>query len=403
MEIIANNIGERSLGTKLNEYLLTRDPAYSSFRAAIAYVKQSGMQHVINSIGAFLRNGCSIELIIGIDQYGTSIEGLTPLLALSREYPSLRLFINHDENPYVTFHPKIYCFENNDVLIALIGSPNLTEGGMYSNDECFIEIKLQKSSPNDNEVIRQINEALNHWRNEEAGNALLLTNELFTQLTENGYIRIETRLPYEPVDEEQTAQGINAPGPIRTRLFRRLPRRRPPRAQHPATTITPREEREQEADLHDTTEGFIMTLMRTDVGTGQTTPGTSRRSPEIFIPLSARDNNPEFWGWPNTFSEDNRMPGKYDRSNVRMFINGETVNVSMMTWPAKHDFRLRCEALRSAGSEGDIIRIERVVNPIDYEYYVTIIPQNTIDYRIFRPLCNRQTPHSERMWGYYAT
>ncbi len=31
--------------------------------------------------------------------------------------------------------------------------------------------------------------------------------------------------------------------------------------------------------------GFVMTLQKTDVGRGQTTAGTSARSPEIFIPL----------------------------------------------------------------------------------------------------------------------
>ena len=41
---------------------------------------------------------------------------------------------------------------------------------------------------------------------------------------------------------------------------------------------------------------FLMTLQRTDVGVGQTTTGTSRRSPEIFVPLSARDAAPALLG-----------------------------------------------------------------------------------------------------------
>ena len=49
---------------------------------------------------------------------------------------------------------------------------------------------------------------------------------------------------------------------------------------------------------------FAMTLQNTDVGKGQTTPGTSRRSPEIYIPLIARNFAPDFWGWPNKFIED---------------------------------------------------------------------------------------------------
>jgi len=49
------------------------------------------------------------------------------------------------------------------------------------------------------------------------------------------------------------------------------------------------------------TQTFIMTLQKTDVGYGQVTSGTSRRSPEIFVPMKAVDTNPGFWGWPARF------------------------------------------------------------------------------------------------------
>ena len=43
--------------------------------------------------------------------------------------------------------------------------------------------------------------------------------------------------------------------------------------------------------------------------------------------------------------------------------------MNMMEWlPTKHDLRLRSEALRSAGSVGDILRMERVERTNDYEY-----------------------------------
>ena len=62
---------------------------------------------------------------------------------------------------------------------------------------------------------------------------------------------------------------------------------------------------------------FVMTLQRTDVGVGQTTEGTSRRSPEIFIPLAARDFDPEFWGWPRRFTTDRDWPGPFESRRQR--------------------------------------------------------------------------------------
>jgi len=143
-----------------------------------------------------------------------------------------------------------------------------------------------------------------------------------------------------------------------------------------------------------------MTLMRTDVGTGQTTPGTTRRSPEIFIPLRARNANTDFWGWPSEFAEDTARPGKFDRFGVKMRLGGETINVNMMTWPVKHDFRLRSETLRSAGEIDDIIRIEKSDGSYGFDYYVEIIPKGTVHHDHYLGFCTNRTPNSQRRWGY---
>jgi len=147
--------------------------------------------------------------------------------------------------------------------------------------------------------------------------------------------------------------------------------------------------------------GFVMTLHRTDVGVGQTTPGASRRSPEIFVPLAARNANPDFWDWPAGFAEDPGKSGKLDRAGVRMRIGGEVVAVQMMTWPDKHDFRLRSEALRSAGDIGDVLRLEKVSSGADFDYYAEIIPQGTREHARYLALCGEQVRNSEKRYGYY--
>jgi hypothetical protein len=145
-----------------------------------------------------------------------------------------------------------------------------------------------------------------------------------------------------------------------------------------------------------------MTLQKTDVGVGQTSAGTSRRSPEIFIPLSARDQFPKFWGWRDEFTEDAGRSGKFDRTGVRMRIGAEVIQVNMMTWPIKHDFRLRSEILRSSGNIGDILRIEKVEGIEEFEYYVEVIPSGTSMHSDFLKLCTNTTRGSERLWGYYS-
>ena len=146
---------------------------------------------------------------------------------------------------------------------------------------------------------------------------------------------------------------------------------------------------------------FVMTLQKTDAGFGQTTKGTSKRSPEIFIPLSARDAAPYFWGWKKKFKLDEKREGKYDRLNVPFHLSGKIEYVNMMNWPVKHDFRLRCEALRSAGEVDDILHLEKVDDAEQYEYIAEIIPQKSKYYSDYLGLCDTKVRNSEKKYGYY--
>jgi hypothetical protein len=147
--------------------------------------------------------------------------------------------------------------------------------------------------------------------------------------------------------------------------------------------------------------GFVMTLQQTDVGYGQKTAGTSRRSPEIFIPLKARDEDPIFWGWRALFVQDPKNSNKYDRWNVKMLVRGNVESINMMTWPLKHDFRLRSESLRRGANPGDILRIERSDGTGGYQYVVEIISSMDPNYPAHLALCSHDVPNSKKKWGYY--
>ncbi len=142
-----------------------------------------------------------------------------------------------------------------------------------------------------------------------------------------------------------------------------------------------------------------MTLQNTDVGTGQVTAGTTRRSPEIFIPLGARDQEPSFWAWPGGFTDTGKH---YTRNGVKMRMGTGNVDVNMMSSKLKHDLRLRSEALRSGGAVGDILRLE--VPPVGstYDYYVEVIPAGTTMHSVYDALCTQAVGGiSKKRFGYY--
>jgi hypothetical protein len=89
-----------------------------------------------------------------------------------------------------------------------------------------------------------------------------------------------------------------------------------------------------------------------------------------------------------------------DRTAVKMRVGASIVDVNMMTWPDKHDFRLRSENIRSAGNVGDILRMERADGTGGFTYYVEVIPQNTIQHSTNLALCVNAVRNSVRRWGY---
>lgn len=397
MEFIIQPQNDENVGHLILKILDDEYGKFSIMNIAVAFAKSSGLNHLAESIRTFAEKGRFVKIIVGIDHEGTSIEALEILLSLSST--NIQVWINHVTEGFVTFHPKMYLFENDSKAMAIIGSNNLTQGGLFTNDEVSISVEFDLETGKDRENLNKLKSSCNYWSDEHSGNCMLLTGDVLSRLIEGNYILSERVLIAKNVAKnghQSTTQDL-------PNLFRKSKINR--KAPKKFANIT-----SHESTVADTTlaygpnqMGFVMTLQKTDVGSGQTTPGTSRRSPEIFIPLSARDAFPEFWGWMDSFSQDQSKPGKYDRLNVRMRIGGNIANVNMMTWPDKHDFRLRSEVLRKAGNIGDILRIEQPPMSTDYDYYVEIIPAGTTDYDTYLSLCDQITRNSTRRWGYYRS
>lgn len=397
MEVVLQPFSERVLGDILQVALKGDEEKYHSFQAAVAFAKRTGVQHIEEELRSFVESGGYVRLVIGVDYQGTSTEALSDLLQTIGDEGEL--WINHDENRFVSFHPKIYLFEGGSSALLIVGSGNLTEGGLFTNDEGLLILTLHLEDANDKVVIDEVKAALDRWCDQALTTVSRLDEAFLQELIEKGYLGSESReegkAEAKAADGQTIVDSEESPSP-RIPLFGRGPSRRRPTRQRKTARREKPVTRAAVVKV-DEPRGFVMTLMRTDVGVGQTTPGTSRRSPEIFVPLSARNKHPGFWGWPDKFVVDPTRPGKFDRFGVQMRIGGEVINVNMMTWPDKHDFRLRSEALRSAGEEGDILRVEKTEESLGFGYYVEIIPKGTSEYNEYLALCVNKTPNSSRI------
>ena len=124
-----NQPHSRVFGEKLQEILLSGN--FDTFYMIVAYVKESGVIRLKPFVDKFKSSGGIVKAVVGIDQKLTSIQGLALLMLLCDE-----IYVYHSENPMQTFHPKAYAFvKEGEKALVLIGSNNLTSGGLYTNYE----------------------------------------------------------------------------------------------------------------------------------------------------------------------------------------------------------------------------------------------------------------------------
>lgn len=125
-DFIAQPSGSFRIGDFLKKGFADAD--WTEFRAAVAFVKRSGTKHIRDLLEAFSKRGAVVRISSGIDAGGTSAEGLSDLMSAVEGRGTVFVFKNAGGS---TFHPKVYLFKNESAAEVVIGSGNLTEGGLF--------------------------------------------------------------------------------------------------------------------------------------------------------------------------------------------------------------------------------------------------------------------------------
>ena len=377
MELIIQPITQIRLGDVLQQHLLSGK--YIRFQAAIAFVKRTGVRHLQTALNNFTQNGGEIRLVIGLDHRGTSYEGLKDLLETVGE----SVWLYHADigaGRYHTFHSKMYLFEGDNSSLLVVGSGNLTEGGLFTNDEAAIVVELLE----DDRVLAVVRQAFDIWCDLNLGAVKKLTAVLLDELLETGYVQPERIATSEDEaisiarhlveDEQPQSEKVGQP-----RLFGQgIIRRSAPRASQtkPPQRIT---SQTLSASQIETSEWFALAVIKRDLP-------LRNSSPEISITKGIRDVNPAFWGWREQFSGPDAR-GQYSRE-VRIRFEDVIIRAYLKDFPARKpdgtkasaDFRLGAISpiVQSLYSEGDVVVLERK-DDVAFDYEARIIPVANLD------------------------
>lgn len=414
---------------RVGDFLISglQDPKWTEFRAAVAFVKKSGTRFIAPHLATFAkRSGSVVNISIGVDFGGSSLEGVKELVDAVAGMGKLWVYRNASN----TFHPKVFLFRNATAADLVVGSGNLTKGGLFENSEAFIRNILDLSNADDAAFLTAIETMLDRWAVSTPNVCLPVDHSTLSLLHASGDLpteaqarsAVKTALAKIKVGKKASKspfKGIGFPKAPSAPVVAAVSATPLP----PAAGTSPPSAAAASTATVSKGQTFGMTLQNTDVSVGQ-------RSPEVFIPLKALDQLPSFWNWKSqskagaTYKIDakwraeksawikkesarkGRIPrplDKLDWPKVRINLVGHPKPLSATIWfnPLKKDLRIREENIRSAGAVGDILLVRRAPLGSAHDYEMEIVkPTNAIFAATLAKLTTK-VQGSKKVIGYF--
>ena len=123
---------------------LLRAPATERVIISVAYLNLGGIELVADDLTALAER---VSVFAGIRNGITSKQGLNRLLTAG-----VKLFVVDTGARAVIYHPKLYLGRSATKASLLVGSANLTMGGLNNNIEAGVEISLDLTCPVDQDL-----------------------------------------------------------------------------------------------------------------------------------------------------------------------------------------------------------------------------------------------------------
>jgi HKD family nuclease len=155
---------------------------------SVAFVKEPGLDAVEAAIKPV---AAKAKFFIGIRNDITSIQAVKRLLAMK-----VKLYAVDTGSRKIIFHPKLYMAANDSKASIMIGSANLTFGGLHNNIEVSTYMDLDLSNASDKKFRQEITNAfaemvLNHPRHVFQ----IKDNQHADELFESGRLADENLIP----------------------------------------------------------------------------------------------------------------------------------------------------------------------------------------------------------------
>jgi HKD family nuclease len=184
---------------KLSEILTSTFLEANETKIAVAFAKYSGYRVIEPSLVKCLENQGDVEFLVGLDFHTTDAQILQAFASLAGSFQNFKFFCFSDPSDgTAVYHPKIYLFETKTALRSIVGSSNLTKGGLSDNIEVNVLLDLETDGEKA-ENIRDIYAQLKYQPSRFAPNNDYIEayGEILDRTQQPRYRRTETRKAIE--------------------------------------------------------------------------------------------------------------------------------------------------------------------------------------------------------------
>lgn len=124
-----------NISRKLVDVILPAIEQSQECRIAVAFVSAGGFSLVEPAFRQCLQKGGYAEFLVGLDLSATDPQALWTLYQISQTEPNMACYCFSELGISAVYHPKLYVMKASDMATILVGSSNLTEGGLRENVE----------------------------------------------------------------------------------------------------------------------------------------------------------------------------------------------------------------------------------------------------------------------------
>lgn len=175
---------KNSVGNHLLNLLSQK--GFHTFTGISAFASEAGVVGLADHIVSAKKNFKKLNLIVGIDQEGTSKEAL-------REINNLKInsYIFHQEEPPI-FHPKIYLFEGAKETKLILGSSNMTARGLFGNVESSLLVEFSNTDKEGKNLLAELKDYYKDLFNFTDPNLFKISVETIQDFIDKGIVPNET-------------------------------------------------------------------------------------------------------------------------------------------------------------------------------------------------------------------